>query len=129
MIPIKNISVLSTSKGIFNQFVLFTNVDAVMKLDVNTLKNWLKLNPVEIWFRSPPKSETDIPGRDHDTYGEHSTNYPSTVIQNDSGAGYGSGICGGYQAIYLRPDKKHLYELKVEMEYKSNRTTQVLFYT
>lgn len=76
---------LSTSKGIFNQVVLFTNVDAVS--DVNTLKNWLKLNPVEILVPLATPIETDIPEETMTAYRNLYTNYPSTVIQNDSGAG------------------------------------------
>lgn len=76
---------LSTSNGIFSQVVLFTNVDTVN--DVNALKNWLKLNPVEILVPLAAPIETDIPEETMNAYRKLYTNYPSTVIQNDAGAG------------------------------------------
>lgn len=76
---------LSTSNGVFNQVVLFTNVDTVS--DVNALKNWLKANPVEILVPLAAPIETDIPEETMTAYRKLYTNYPSTVIQNDSGAG------------------------------------------
>ena len=76
---------LSTSNGVFNQVVLFTNVDTVS--DVNALKNWLKANPVEILVPLATPIETDIPEETMTAYRNLCTNYPSTVIQNDSGAG------------------------------------------
>lgn len=76
---------LSTSNGVFNQVVLFTNVDTVS--DVNALKNWLKANPVEILVPLAAPIETDIPEETMTAYRNLCTNYPSTVIQNDSGAG------------------------------------------
>lgn len=76
---------LSTSNGVFNQVVLFTNVDTVS--DVNALKNWLKANPVEILVPLATPIETDIPEETMTAYRNLYTNYPSTVIQNDSGAG------------------------------------------
>lgn len=76
---------LSTSNGVFNQVVLFTNVDTVS--DVNALKNWLKANPVEILVPLAAPIETDIPEETMTAYRNLYTNYPSTVIQNDSGAG------------------------------------------
>ena len=76
---------LSTSNGVFNQVVLFTNVDTVS--DVNALKNWLKANPVEILVPLAAPIETDIPEETMTAYRRLYTNFPSTVIQNDSGAG------------------------------------------
>lgn len=76
---------LSASNGVFNQVVLFTNVDTVS--DVNALKNWLKANPVEILVPLAAPIETDIPEETMTAYRNLCTNYPSTVIQNDSGAG------------------------------------------
>ena len=76
---------MSTSNGVFNQVVLFTNVDTVS--DVNALKNWLKANPVEILVPLATPIETDIPEETMTAYRNLCTNYPSTVIQNDSGAG------------------------------------------
>lgn len=76
---------LSTSNGVFNQVVLFTNVDTVS--DVNALKNWLKANPVEILVPLAAPIETDIPEETMTAYRNLYTNYPSAVIQNDSGAG------------------------------------------
>lgn len=76
---------LSTSNGVFNQVVLFTNVDTVS--DVNALKNWLKANPVEILVPLAAPIETDIPEETMNVYRRLYTNFPSTVIQNDSGAG------------------------------------------
>lgn len=76
---------LSTSNGVFNQVVLFTNVDTVS--DVNALKNWLKANPVEILVPLATPIETDIPEETMNVYRRLYTNFPSTVIQNDSGAG------------------------------------------
>ena len=76
---------LSTSNGIFSQVVLFTNVDTVN--DVNALKNWLKLNPVEILVPLSAPIETDIPEETMTAYRNLCTNYPSTVVENDAGAG------------------------------------------
>ena len=75
---------LSTSNGVFNQVVLFTNVDTVS--DVNALKNWLKANPVEILVPLAAPIETDIPEETMKAYRKLYTNSPTTVIQNGDNA-------------------------------------------
>lgn len=54
---------------------------------VTDLKAWLKENPVTVIYDLAYPIETDIPEETMTAYRNLYTNYPSTVIQNDSGAG------------------------------------------
>lgn len=54
---------------------------------VEELKAWLKENPVTVIYGLAYPIETDIPEETMTAYRNLYTNYPSTVIQNDSGAG------------------------------------------
>lgn len=54
---------------------------------VEELKAWLKKNPVTVIYILSAPIETDIPEETMNAYRKLYTNYPSTVIQNDSGAG------------------------------------------
>lgn len=54
---------------------------------VEELKAWLKENPVTVIYGLAYPIETDIPEDTMTAYRNLRTNYPSTVIQNDSGAG------------------------------------------
>jgi hypothetical protein len=54
---------------------------------VTDLKAWLKENPVTVIYGLAYPMETDIPEETMTAYRNLYTNYPSTVIQNDSGAG------------------------------------------
>lgn len=54
---------------------------------VEELKAWLKENPVTVIYGLDYPIETDIPEETMTAYRNLYTNYPSTVIQNDSGAG------------------------------------------
>lgn len=54
---------------------------------VADLKAWLKENPVTVIYDLAYPIETDIPEETMTAYRNLYTNYPSTVIQNDSGAG------------------------------------------
>lgn len=54
---------------------------------VTDLKAWLKENPVTVIYGLAYPIETDIPEETMNAYRKLYTNYPSTVIQNDAGAG------------------------------------------
>ena len=54
---------------------------------VTDLKAWLKENPVTVIYGLAYPIETDIPEETMTAYRNLYPNYPSTVIQNDSGAG------------------------------------------
>lgn len=51
------------------------------------LKAWIKENPVTVVYALATSIETDIPEETMTAYRNLYTNYPSAVIQNDSGAG------------------------------------------
>lgn len=54
---------------------------------IEELKAWLNTNPVTVLYVLNTSTETDIPEETMNAYRKLYTNYPSTVIQNDSGAG------------------------------------------
>lgn len=54
---------------------------------IEELKAWLNTNPVTVLYVLNTSTETDIPEETMTAYRNLYTNYPSTVIQNDSGAG------------------------------------------
>lgn len=54
---------------------------------ISKFKSWLSENPTTILYILATPIETDIPEETMTAYRNLYTNYPSTVIQNDSGAG------------------------------------------
>lgn len=55
--------------------------------EISKFKSWLSENPTTILYILAAPIETDIPEETMTAYRKLYTNYPSTVIQNDSGAG------------------------------------------
>lgn len=55
--------------------------------EISKFKSWLSENPTTILYILATPIETDIPEETMTAYRNLYTNYPSTVIQNDSGAG------------------------------------------
>ena len=55
--------------------------------EISKFKSWLSENPTTILYILATPIETDIPEETMTAYRNLCTNYPSTVIQNDSGAG------------------------------------------
>ncbi len=55
--------------------------------EISKFKSWLSENPTTILYILATPIETDIPEETMNVYRRLYTNYPSTVIQNDSGAG------------------------------------------
>lgn len=55
--------------------------------EISKFKSWLSENPTTILYILSTPIETDIPEETMNAYRKLYTNYPSTVIQNDSGAG------------------------------------------
>lgn len=51
------------------------------------MKGWLAQHPVTVYYQLQTPIETDIPEETMNAYRKLYTNYPSTVIQNDAGAG------------------------------------------
>lgn len=74
--------------GIFLSTIsLFLRLKKEQISTVTDLKAWLKENPVTVIYGLAYPIETDIPEETMTAYRKLYTNYPSTVIQNDSGAG------------------------------------------
>lgn len=74
--------------GIFmNALNLFLRVRKEQISTVTDFKAWLKENPVSVVYVLAYPIETDIPEETMTAYQKLYTNYPTTVIQNDSGAG------------------------------------------
>lgn len=74
--------------GIFLSTIsLFLRLKKEQISTVTDLKAWLKENPVTVIYGLAYPIETDIPEETMTAYRNLCTNYPSTVIQNDSGAG------------------------------------------
>lgn len=74
--------------GIFLSTIsLFLRLKKEQISTVTDLKAWLKENPVTVIYGLAYPIETDIPEETMTAYRNLYTNYPSTVIQNDSGAG------------------------------------------
>lgn len=74
--------------GIFmNALNLFLRVRKEQISTVTDFKAWLKENPVSVVYVLAYPIETDIPEETMTAYRKLCTNYPSTVVQNDSGAG------------------------------------------
>ena len=55
--------------------------------EISKFKSWLSENPTTILYILATPIETDIPEETMTAYRKLYTNYPSTVVQNDSGAG------------------------------------------
>lgn len=55
--------------------------------EISKFKSWLSENPTTILYILATPIETDIPEETMNVYRRLYTNYPSAVIQNDSGAG------------------------------------------
>lgn len=77
----------TTEEGIANLTTLYVRVDKTKADNANKFKEILKTNNLEICYQLATPIETDIPEETMTAYRNLCTNYPSTVIQNDSGAG------------------------------------------
>lgn len=77
----------TTEEGIANLSTLYVRVDKTKADNANKFKEFLKTNNLEICYQLATPIETDIPEETMTAYRKLYTNYPSTIIQNDSGAG------------------------------------------
>lgn len=77
----------TTEEGIANLSTLYVRIDKTKADNANKFKEILKTNNLEICYQLATPIETDIPEETMTVYRKLYTNYPSTVIQNDSGAG------------------------------------------
>lgn len=77
----------TTEEGIANLSTLYVRVDKTKADNANKFKEFLKTNNLEICYQLSAPIETDIPEETMNAYRKLYTNYPSTVIQNDAGAG------------------------------------------
>lgn len=77
----------TTEEGIANLTTLYVRIDKTKADNANKFKEILKTNNLEICYQLATPIETDIPEETMTAYRKLYTNYPSTVIQNDSGAG------------------------------------------
>lgn len=77
----------TTEEGIANLSTLYVRVDKTKADNANKFKEFLKTNNLEICYQLATPIETDIPEETMTAYRNLCTNYPTTVIQNDSGAG------------------------------------------
>lgn len=77
----------TTEEGIANLTTLYVRIDKTKADNANKFKEILKTNNLEICYQLATPIETDIPEETMTAYRNLCTNYPSTVIQNDSGAG------------------------------------------
>lgn len=77
----------TTEEGIANLSTLYVRVDKTKADNANKFKEFLKTNNLEICYQLSAPIETDIPEETMTAYRKLYTNYPTTVIQNDSGAG------------------------------------------
>lgn len=77
----------TTEEGIANLTTLYVRIDKTKADNANKFKEILKTNNLEICYQLATPIETDIPEETMSAYRKLYTNYPSTVIQNDSGAG------------------------------------------
>lgn len=66
---------------------LFVRMKNTRTNTLEAFKQWLKVNPVTVLYILDAPTETDIPQETLVAYKKLHSNYPSTVIQNDSGAG------------------------------------------
>lgn len=77
----------TTEEGIANLTTLYVRIDKTKADNANKFKEILKTNNLEICYQLATPIETDIPEETMTAYRKLYTNYQSTVIQNDSGAG------------------------------------------
>lgn len=77
----------TTEEGIANLTTLYVRIDKTKADNANKFKEILKTNNLEICYQLATPIETDIPEETMTAYRNLYTNYPSAVIQNDSGAG------------------------------------------
>lgn len=77
----------TTEEGIANLTTFYVRIDKTKADNANKFKEILKTNNLEICYQLATPIETDIPEETMTAYRNLCTNYPSTVIQNDSGAG------------------------------------------
>lgn len=77
----------TTEEGIANLTTLYVRIDKTKADNANKFKEILKTNNLEICYQLATPIETDIPEETMTAYRKLYTNYPSTVVQNDSGAG------------------------------------------
>lgn len=77
----------TTEEGIANLSTLYVRIDKTKADNANKFKEILKTNNLEICYQLATPIETDIPEETMTAYRKLYTNYPSTVVQNDSGAG------------------------------------------
>lgn len=77
----------TTEEGIANLTTLYVRINKTKADNANKFKEILKTNNLEICYQLATPIETDIPEETMTAYRKLYTNYPSTVIQNDSGAG------------------------------------------
>lgn len=77
----------TTEEGIANLSTLYVRIDKTKADNANKFKEILKTNNLEICYQLATPIETDIPEDTMTAYRNLYTSYPSTVIQNDSGAG------------------------------------------
>lgn len=77
----------TTEEGIANLSTLYVRVDKTKADNANKFKEFLKTNNLEICYQLSTPIETDIPEETMTAYRNLYTNYPTTVIQNDAGAG------------------------------------------
>ena len=77
----------TTEEGIANLTTLYVRIDKTKADNANKFKEILKTNNLEICYQLATPIETDIPEETMTAYRKLYTNFPSTVIQNDSGAG------------------------------------------
>lgn len=66
------------------------------------LKAWIKENPVTVVYALATSIETDIPEETMTAYRKLYTNYPSTVVQNDAGA--------GIEVVYVADTKQFILD-------------------
>lgn len=76
----------TTEEGIANLSTLYVRIDKTKADNANKFKEILKTNNLEICYQLATPIEADIPEETMTAYRKLYTNYPSTVIQNDSGA-------------------------------------------
>lgn len=77
----------TTEEGIANLTTLYVRIDKTKADNANKFKEILKTNNLEICYQLATPIETDIPEETMTAYRNLYTNYPTTVIQNDAGAG------------------------------------------
>lgn len=70
--------------------------------EISKFKSWLSENPTTILYILAAPIETDIPEETMTAYRKLYTNYPSTVVQNDAGA--------GIEVVYVADTKQFILD-------------------